>query len=401
VQTIVLLVLVLVNFAKIAELFPILEPLHLGKAVFVLGFAFLFLLPKGHIKNFYTGTSFLKFTLLFYIACLASVPFAIWRGGAVDDLMAFSRIILICVMSILFSSNSKLPQLKLSLFSGIAILVVNMLQKNDSLRLSVSSTYDSNDMGVLLLTFFPLILADALKGPKVLRIVYAALAVGVLYCIILTGSRGAIVALSFQALYFIYASKRFRVVAIVFVVIASFVVISVADVSLWERFQSLSMEGDQADYNLTDSSGRLAIWKQGLDIFVHNPILGVGIGQFGTALFYLDGKIGLTAHNTYLQVAAEIGIFGVIFFLGLLWKTWTTICRHNDDQGDDRVKWFAAKIGMVGQLVGIFFISAAYTPLIFYFLGLVAVMHYSQIEAQDMSFAEIYRPVSKNLKVRS
>ena len=67
----------------------------------------------------------------------------------------------------------------------------------------------------------------------------------------------------------------------------------------------------QPDEDQTGSrAARIRLFKQGLQVFIENPITGIGAGQF---LNY-DGDMMVerwrVTHNVWLQVAAELGIFG-------------------------------------------------------------------------------------------
>ena len=56
------------------------------------------------------------------------------------------------------------------------------------------------------------------------------------------------------------------------------------------------------------SSGRITIWKTGIDQFIHNPLCGVGWYQ-------IEGR-GFQAryHNTIIQLLASTGIFGLVIY---------------------------------------------------------------------------------------
>ncbi|GAU07366.1 hypothetical protein DPF_0044 [Desulfoplanes formicivorans] len=58
------------------------------------------------------------------------------------------------------------------------------------------------------------------------------------------------------------------------------------------------------------SSGRLGLWKKGLEIYVQNPLLG--ISEDFTSL------VGSNTHNTYLEVLISKGLIGLIFFMLIL-----------------------------------------------------------------------------------
>lgn len=75
------------------------------------------------------------------------------------------------------------------------------------------------------------------------------------------------------------------------------------------------------DASETSNHDRLEIWKKTLSSIARHPILGVGIGNFPVVLAQATeyAKAGSSAHNLYLHVAAEVGIFGLLTVLGMLW----------------------------------------------------------------------------------
>ena len=62
------------------------------------------------------------------------------------------------------------------------------------------------------------------------------------------------------------------------------------------------------------SNGRLASWKMTIEIWKTSPLLGVGTNA-------LVNVYGLSSHNVYLQVLAEMGIFGACAYIFLLAST--------------------------------------------------------------------------------
>lgn len=384
---VIIFLIVLVVLARMPELFTILSPLHLGKVAFALAFLSLFFLPKGHSGKVKDGVPFVRYLFFLFIMAMVSVPFSVWGSGALNSLLSFSRILFFACCLALVSATGHLNHYRMALICGVSLLAGVMVFSHGVGRLSAGSTYDPNDIALVFITFLPVILAEACNGNMALRGVYLGLGIVVLLGIALTGSRGAIIAIGVQALYFVLISKKSRLLALALVLTASLVVVTIADQSLWDRFASLTAEGDAADYNLEGRAGRIEIWKNGLKIVADNPVLGVGVGMFGTAHFMLDGKIGLTAHNTYLQFAAELGLPGLILYLALLCSAWRLITRHveESDQAGARARWAALKVGLIGFGVASFFISAAYSTTLYYLLGLAAVMHFCQAESSCAS----------------
>lgn len=66
--------------------------------------------------------------------------------------------------------------------------------------------------------------------------------------------------------------------------------------------------------------GRFELWRAAAAMIGDHPWLGVGAGGFGTAMssYQTASVFSRYAHNSYLQVAAEIGIPGFLVFLALL-----------------------------------------------------------------------------------
>ncbi|HVA61409.1 MAG TPA: O-antigen ligase family protein [Mycobacteriales bacterium] len=68
---------------------------------------------------------------------------------------------------------------------------------------------------------------------------------------------------------------------------------------------------------------RLALYQGALGLTVRHPLLGVGPGNFGNYYYQITGAPPgtpplLVVHDTYLEVAAELGVPGFIFFMTFL-----------------------------------------------------------------------------------
>jgi putative inorganic carbon (hco3(-)) transporter len=83
-------------------------------------------------------------------------------------------------------------------------------------------------------------------------------------------------------------------------------------------------------------SGRTVIWSAAKRTAAENPILGVGFGSFIyiseelilntpnvdlTVYKFRGDKSDFVAHNTYLGTAAELGLVGLVLYLGVLFST--------------------------------------------------------------------------------
>ena len=90
-----------------------------------------------------------------------------------------------------------------------------------------------------------------------------------------------------------------------------------------QRYSTLAQVGSSETW-----SGRLATWQGAAKVIASHPILGVGAGNFPYfAIDYSDvvvrhaarkGEGSGVAHNMLLGVGAELGLVGLILFLGIL-----------------------------------------------------------------------------------
>jgi putative inorganic carbon (hco3(-)) transporter len=66
---------------------------------------------------------------------------------------------------------------------------------------------------------------------------------------------------------------------------------------------------------------RFQMWNSAVNIFKKYPLLGAGPGRYGSLMYDFNadeiygGRIHLHAHNTYLEVLADMGILGLLSFL--------------------------------------------------------------------------------------
>jgi len=86
------------------------------------------------------------------------------------------------------------------------------------------------------------------------------------------------------------------------------------------RFSMFERAFSIYDFSETSNKGRLQIWRETLLSIGNHPFLGVGFGNFNYVLEQSESalKKGSSAHSIYLDIASEIGIFGLMVFLFLI-----------------------------------------------------------------------------------
>lgn len=81
---------------------------------------------------------------------------------------------------------------------------------------------------------------------------------------------------------------------------------------LAERFTLMTEEGQ---------TGRNDLWIAGWNLFLDNPILGVGRAGFKNGMIRYFGE-GMDTHNAFLYVLDTTGIVGFTFFMGFIGRLW-------------------------------------------------------------------------------
>lgn len=66
------------------------------------------------------------------------------------------------------------------------------------------------------------------------------------------------------------------------------------------------------------TSGRISIWGVGWEIFRANPLMGVGIGNFGDAYAGFTATRVRGSHSSVIRFMAELGAPGLLLFIGFL-----------------------------------------------------------------------------------
>ncbi len=191
--------------------------------------------------------------------------------------------------------------------------------------------------------------------------------------IAVSGSRGGLLALT---AFMAFAAWRSRKMAQLLLLVALLVPPMLA---IPRNPITRMMHPDTADKQA--ALVRLETWKAGLRMSFQHPITGIGLGQFKPKLADYTGKPNLAklAHNTYLEIAAELGIPCLLLYLWLLWETYRDFerIRRVAFRLGDRLSFnFANGLqgGLLGYLVSSFFLSAEYVKFFWFYVFMSIAM---------------------------
>ena len=133
-------------------------------------------------------------------------------------------------------------------------------------------------------------------------------------------SRGGYLALAVATAFYCLMHRREAKALAVLAVLGAIAVVAFVSVNPGRIQSGVSMKQAVAQENV---DSRLTLWRGAVQLAAEHPALGIGPGNFGDYYYVITGNPSevpplLVAHNTYLEVAAELGPVGLLVFLAFL-----------------------------------------------------------------------------------
>jgi putative inorganic carbon (hco3(-)) transporter len=221
---------------------------------------------------------------------------------------------------------------------------------------------DPNDFAFFMVAALPLalVLRRSARRPilwDLAAVLIAGAAAGTL-------SRGALAAVVAMLIYAVLAGViRARVIgAILAALVVLFAVVAATDPHLIET--SLAQKTFVAAQNTED---RLIRWRVTAEMTVDYPVLGIGPGGFKTNYeHYVDpAAVDVlhpldVAHETYLEVSAELGLVGLAVFLAILAYGYAGARRRSQQPGPHQALAGGVCAAMIGSGVAAVFLTEQY-----------------------------------------
>lgn len=367
------------------------------RPAFVLGVLTLVFVSLGSMQAMFNSISKspeARAYLIYLGVMIAGIPFAYHRGVAFDYIFTFylMNILFFVVFVTVVDSLGKLKKILsvisfCTFFYGVFGLINGSFSGG---RFTIyGGMFDPNDVAYVLVTLIPLSLFSIIRREGGIKKLLAFAGVGTsLVVILLTGSRAGLLSLGIMLAALLFADvgavkthyKIGLLIGIVTIAAFNFDKINV------ERY--LTLTNMEQDYNVTSETGRLEVWKQGIELFLANPLTGVGVRCFPMAIGYLRADASAipewqAAHNSYLQVAVETGLIGFVVFISLIAMCIRTASRcqrirltNSADIDWDEFRALAGlvQLSLIGHLICAFFLSQGYSVLFTLFFALSAVM---------------------------
>jgi len=393
---------VLTGVGRVHQVFAVLEPLRLTMVSSALAIA-LYLVDRSRGRRL---QPVLRVGIVRWIVGLGvwmglSVPGALWAGGAFETFVEFTKMVVVCVILVgAVRGVRDVERLAFVYLLSVAIYAAAVITRFQvgpgDWRLGSLYYYDANEFAALAVISLPLgVYFIARPHPSWRRLASVPAVAALTVAIIWAGSRGGFLALlavgAFLLVRYTAIHLRWRILtaALLGVVFAA-----TASDTYWEKMKTITKPKD--DYNVTGEEGRLKVWKRGIGYMLEHPLLGVGAGNFSTAEGTLSpvaraatvgrGVKWSVAHNSFVQIGAELGVPGLILFAGALLGAFRALgvvrqrARRVRPPGDggptspNAPLAQALSASLIGYVVGGFFLSLAHRDLLLVLLALVAAL---------------------------
>lgn len=211
-----------------------------------------------------------------------------------------------------------------------------------------------------------------------------------------TFSRGGFIGLMVVGTFcWFYSPAKIR--SFVLVLCVALVVAMTAPDEYWERIATIT---DDKTTEVGTAGQRMFTWGIGWEMFLANPIVGIGQGNFPWTIGeYLAGRTwqtkslaGRQAHSLYFTLLPELGLVGFCVFFSMIYLNYRDVrtsywlsFRKRIGLGPnavaerltlDKITWFGnAMLGaLIGYLITSTFISTLYYPTFWIMSGLIVAL---------------------------
>jgi putative inorganic carbon (hco3(-)) transporter len=228
---------------------------------------------------------------------------------------------------------------------------------------------NSNDLALHLVTMVPLAFVLGLENKNPLRkIVFWGTTLLMIASIIITFSRGGFIGLIVMALVLVRKiGRRNKSMAMAALVLGVVFFLAVAPGAYAGRLATIF---DSASDITGSSSQRTVVLKRSILVALRYPLFGVGLG-----CFHHKSEQELGTHNAYTQVASEMGIAAMVFYIIFMVHPLRKLRMMEREMFDrhENSRFYYLAIGLqaslIGYMVSSFFAAVAYQWYIYYLVA--------------------------------
>jgi O-antigen ligase len=368
-------------------------------------------------NDFFTDHPFVSYVLLVFLAwCGASLLWAELPSAGVDNIYRYALNMLLFVVAytaigtrqhVVWVVAGFLTGAMISAFFGI-LFPAAPESADDIARLSGAGV-EANELAAVLVATMALAAAIAAgwRRSPLVRLVALGVIGFCVFGVILSFSRGGLVALMAALVAAVLLGGRWRPAAVMLLLV---VTIGVAGylayvASPLERERVTTAQG---------GTGRADIWAVGWRMVESSPTNGIGVGQFPvSSIHFLLAPGALlrdefivdepkVAHNIYLEVLAELGVVGLVLFVSILLFSLSSAIRAArafERSGDLKMEVIArgVAVAVIALLAADFFASEQFSKQLWLLLALGPALYRIARVGETEAAEESSRPGSQEL----
>jgi O-antigen ligase len=368
-------------------------------------------------NDFFTDHPFVSYLLLLFLGwCGASLLWAELPSAGVDNIYRYALNILLFVVAYTAISTRKHAQWVVSGFlvgamisAFFGILSPAPPESPDDIARLSGAGVEANELAAVLVATVALAAAVAAgwRRSPLVRLVALGVIGFCVFGVILSFSRGGLVALMAALVAAVLLGGRWRPAAVMLLVVVAI------GVSGYLAYVASPLERERVT-TTQGGTGRADIWAVGWRMVQSSPTNGIGVGQFPvSSIHFLLAPGALlrdefivdepkVAHNIYLEVLAELGVVGLVLFLSILVFSLSSAIRAArafERAGDLKMEAIArgVAVAVIALLAADFFASEQFSKQLWLLLALGPALHrIARVGETDVAEEDV-RPRSADL----
>jgi len=307
--------------------------LHLSDLAAAVGLGAMVFLNLSRGKPLTRMTPELAGVLALGAVILLTVPTSFWPGGSVSVFLNYYvKVGLIFMLMV----NAVTSPKRLERICWIIVLAFGLvcarawldyargahMYEGNRVGGAVGGFFQNpNDLALNIAAFLPIALMYAKRpGPFLTRALCAGIVVLMLGTLVFTKSRSGLIGAGAMLATFVVVSRSLTPGTILAGVVAGMIVLPALPESFYERMASIA---DEKKDETGSREARRRLLEQALIVFLENPVTGIGAGQFRNYDPEGRAEAWRVTHNVLLQMAAELGIFGLLVFSFLIFRAFS------------------------------------------------------------------------------
>ena len=265
----------------------------------------------------------MKMLALILLMAVALVPVAVWPAHSIDLLTdSFFKVITIFVLIVnLIDTRQRLHSImKLVVMCGVVIalftiknyftgeLDISHLAKGVQTGAPGTHFDNTNELALTLDVLLPIAIVLAVTGKGLVRSAYAVCAAIIGIAAAMTFSRGGFLGLASMGGVLMWKMGRGKRLTMV---LAGLLLAGVFTVAMPGGYsERLFTILHPADDPTNSAQERQALLGRAVEVALHHPFIGIGLANFRE--YSPNGKV---AHNSYIEIAAELGWTGLLAYM--------------------------------------------------------------------------------------